>query len=122
MEFLQNLLQSDLIWQILMALALLLLFRSVPQSTLDKLEKRATETETSADDLAVKILQWLNANKDLLPELPSVPVAEKPPVTETVTTTTTVTAPFTTVPDTTQLAGTSHTFFTPVDETDAPKG
>jgi hypothetical protein len=68
-ELLQNLLSSDIVWQILIALAMLLLFRSVPKETLDKLEKRATETESNADDMAIKVLRWLNANKELLPTL-----------------------------------------------------
>jgi hypothetical protein len=68
-ELLQNLLSSDIVWQILIALAMLLLFRSVPKETLDKLEKRAIETESNADDMAIKVLRWLNANKELLPTL-----------------------------------------------------
>lgn len=121
-ELLQNLLQSDLVWQILIALAMLLLFRSVPKETLDKLEKRATETETTADDMAIKVLRWLNANKDLLPDLlpviESKPIEPTPqPVTETVTTTTTVTAP----PFMTPIEGTNVSFYTP-DETDTANG
>ncbi len=111
MEFVQNLLQSDLIWQLLIAFALLLLFRSVPQSTLDKLQKRAEETETPADDIAVKILDWLNTNKELIPELlVTKPVIESKPMTETVTTTTTVT------PFTTEIAGTTVSFPTVDDD------
>lgn len=78
-ELLQNLLQSDLVWQILIALAMLLLFRSVPKETLDKLEKRATETESTADDMAIKVLRWLNANKEILPTLiPETPAPTVP--------------------------------------------
>lgn len=68
-DLLQNLINSDLIWQILIALAMLLLFHSVPKETLDKLERRADETETPLDDMAIRVLRWLNANKDILPTL-----------------------------------------------------
>ena len=86
--FFAALFSSDIVWQILIALAMLLLFRSVPKETLDKLEKRATETDSTADDMAIKVLRWLNANKELLPDiLPSTPpTIAAPQPTTTVTT------------------------------------
>lgn len=123
METLQNLLQSDLIWQILIALAMLLLFRSVPKETLDKLEKRAAETETVADDMGIKFLRWLNANKDLIPELiptiESKPIEPPTPVTVTEVTTTISAPPFT--EPMTPIAGTNVSFYTP-DATDKDNG
>ncbi len=79
--FFAALFSSDIVWQILIALAMLLLFRSVPKETLDKLEKRATETESTADDMAIKVLRWLNANKELLPAI--LPETPQPTITVT---------------------------------------
>jgi hypothetical protein len=64
----QAILGSDLIWQIIAVIAMLLLFRSVPQGTIDKLKTEAAKTDTPVDDFGAKLLEFLNANPSLIPD------------------------------------------------------
>ena len=67
--FFTALFNSDVIWQVITVIAMLLLFRSVPQSTIDKLKAEAAKTDNPADDIGAKILEFLNANPSLIPDL-----------------------------------------------------
>lgn len=83
------------------------------------LKATIAQLQLGADDKAIggMVLEWLDKNWKLLPEL-FIPRGELEKTDEAVTTTTTTTVS----QPPTQLAGTNHVFYAPVDETDKGNG